>query len=105
MHIYNVTVNVENNILNDWLSWMKQTHIPEVMATGMFLSCQINKVLVEEEQGETYAIQYSAKDLQSIRLYQELYGPELQQKTRARYGDKLVAFRTLMEVVFNYQAD
>jgi hypothetical protein len=99
MHIYNVTINVETSIIEEWLKWMKDIHIPEVMETGMFIECQINKVLVQEEQGETFAIQYLAKDLQSIRLYQEMYGPELQKKTQEKYGNKLVAFRTILEIL------
>lgn len=102
MHVYNVTINVEKQIIEEWLKWMKEIHIPEVMDTGMFTACQINKILVEEEQGETFAIQYQAKDLQSIRLYQEMFGPDLQKKTAAKYGDKLVAFRTIMEVIHQH---
>ena len=37
MIIYNVTVNVEAEIHNDWISWMKEVHIPDVMNTGYFL--------------------------------------------------------------------
>jgi len=37
MIMYNVTVMVEESLSNDWLDWMNQTHIPDVMATGFFL--------------------------------------------------------------------
>ena len=36
MIIYNVTVSVEESIKKDWLTWMQDVHIPEVMATGIF---------------------------------------------------------------------
>ena len=36
MIIYNVTCNVENEILKDWLQWMVEIHIPDVMQTGFF---------------------------------------------------------------------
>ena len=32
MIVYNVTVSVDENITSDWLAWMKDEHIPEVMA-------------------------------------------------------------------------
>ncbi|MCE3229382.1 MAG: hypothetical protein K0S32_3933, partial [Bacteroidetes bacterium] len=33
MFIYNVTVNISNDIHTDWLKWMKEIHIPDVMKT------------------------------------------------------------------------
>ena len=32
MIVYSVTVNIENEVHDDWLSWMKNKHIPDVMA-------------------------------------------------------------------------
>jgi hypothetical protein len=99
MYIYNVTVNVEKEIISEWIVWMKEVHIPEVLETGMFVSCQLNKVMVEEEQGETFAVQYTAKELENIRLYQEMYAPALQKETLNKFGQKCVAFRTILEVM------
>ena len=36
MLVYNVTVKVNTDIHEEWLEWMKKTHIPEVLATGYF---------------------------------------------------------------------
>jgi len=36
MIIYNVTVSVDNEVHEMWLAWMRNTHLPEVMATGYF---------------------------------------------------------------------
>lgn len=105
MYIYNVTVNIEKQILEDWLEWMKNIHIPEVLATGMFKSCLLNKVLIDEEQGITYAVQYTAKDMQSLRLYQEMYAPGLKQQTLKKFGDKCVAFRTILQIEEAFTAE
>ena len=56
MIIYNVTLNVDNDVHTEWLEWMKHTHIPDVMATGMFLDSRICRVLAEDEGGITYAV-------------------------------------------------
>ncbi len=34
MFIYNVTVNVEKEIHDEWFDWMKNTHVHDVMNTG-----------------------------------------------------------------------
>ena len=61
MYIYNVTINIDESVHNDWLSWI-QVHIQYVLATGCFSTAKLTQVLVEEEMGGiTYSIQYSAK--------------------------------------------
>jgi len=101
MIIYNVTVNIEESVHNDWINWMKTTHIPDVMNTGFFLENKICKVITtqEDETGHTYAIQYTCANMDDLNEYQEGYAPKLQEEHVARYSGKFVAFRTLLEVV------
>lgn len=99
MIIYNVTVNIENDVREEWLSWMKNTHIPDVMSTGFFLEHKICKVLVDEEQGTTYSIQYTAATMKDLEEYQRLHSSRLQKEHNQRYANKFVAFRTLLEIV------
>ena len=51
MYIYNVTINVENAIHLQWLDWMKNSHIPAMLATNKFSKALMTKVMVEEEMG------------------------------------------------------
>lgn len=99
MIIYNVTVSVEKSITNDWLNWMKTKHIPEVMATGIFTKAQINKVIAQGDSNNTFAIAYTCASMKDLHQYQIKFSDELQQKHIARYGDKVVAFRTIMESI------
>lgn len=99
MYIYNVTVNIEDAVHEEWLAWMKTEHIPEVMKTGLFEEYRFSRVMVEEESGITYSVQYLVKDLETLQLYNEMYAPALQNEHRSRYEGKFVAFRTVMEIV------
>ena len=98
MFIYNVTVNLENSIATDWVDWMKSRHIPDVMATGCFLSHRLCKVLADD-QGETYSVQYFFNAPEDIERYQLNHAPALQSEHRKRYGEKALAFRTLLQVI------
>jgi len=99
MIIYNVTCNVETQISEEWMNWMKEVHIPEVMKCGIFTVCQINKVLISNEEGETFAVQYSCPTMKDLHNYQVNFSTSLQKKHSDRYGTKVVAFRTLLEVI------
>ncbi len=99
MILYNVTVKVERDIHEDWLAWMRKEHIPDVLSTGHFVSHRICRLLHEEEDGITYAVQYFAHSLEDIQAYQQGHAQRLQAEHARRYKDRFVAFRTLMEIV------
>lgn len=99
MIIYNVTVNIENDVREEWLQWMKEKHIPDVMKTGHFLENKICKVLVNEEQGTTYSIQYTCENMEKLEDYQRYHSPRLQKEHADKFANKFVAFRTLLEIV------
>jgi hypothetical protein len=98
MILYNVTLNVDKEVAEEWLHWMKEIHIPNVMATKLFLEYKIFRLLEEEDNGGiTYAIQYFASSMEKIQQYQIHYAPALQAEHNKKYRDQFVAFRTLLE--------
>lgn len=98
MFIYNITFNVEEDIEKDWLHWMKDVHIPEILASDKFVGHRILRIIdVQAETGVSYAVQFEAKSLKNIQHYVSRHAPDLQKKTYDRYGQKIVAFRTVME--------
>lgn len=99
MIVYNVTINIDADAHDEWLAWMKDEHIPEVMSTGLFTDSRMMKVLADDDGGITYAIQYTAADMAHYERYRAEHAPRLQAKTQERYGGRFVAFRTLLEVV------
>ena len=78
---------------------MRSIHIPEVMATSKFIDHQLAKVLVDDEDGMTYSIQYKCQSMSHLEDYYKEHAPELQRQHTERYKDKFVAFRTLLEVL------
>lgn len=105
MFIYNVTVNVDTDVMEDWKKWMQEIHIPDVLQSGLFLGATFSRLMVEEESGTTFSIQYKLKDEESFRIYSELYAPNLQAEHKAKFDQKTVAFRTIMEVVAEFTAE
>jgi len=99
MILYNVTVSIDESVHDDWLMWMKSTHVPEVMATGLFIDSKICKIHAEEEGGKSYSIQYIAPSWEAYRTYESKFAPELQKAHVERYNGKFGAFRTLLEIV------
>lgn len=100
MIIYNITVKVEWSVAEDWVKWMRETHIPLVLDTRCFEKHQLVRLLqVDETEGPTYAIQYYAATLSKYDHYLQHYAPFFREQAKDKWGEKYVDFRTLMQVV------
>ena len=98
--IYNVTVKVDAAISDNWLAWLQDEHIPEIMNTGCFSSYKIVRLLeVDESEGPTYAIQYGAESKADYNRYITVHASRLQQKSFAKWGNRFIAFRSVMQVI------
>lgn len=99
MFLYNVTLILEDAVAAEWLQWMQEIHIPEVMATGLFVSNRLLKVVDSPNEGITYCAQYVADSLADYTNYQDNHAPLLQAKLNEKFANRFVAYRTLMEFV------
>lgn len=99
MIIYNETVIIEEDIHREWLAWMQQVHIPNMLATGHFKSHQVLTVLDSPNEGVTYCIQYMAESKALVDAFFIEHLPQMHQAIHQRYENKLVVFNTVMETV------
>jgi hypothetical protein len=100
MILYNVTVNIEKDSEAEWVAWMKETHIPDVLATGMFHENRFYKILHDNEDGSTnFSVQYFTDSMEKIHQYQQYFATKLQEDVKNKFQDRFVVFRTLLETV------
>lgn len=100
MIVYNVTSKLDWSIHDAWVKWMLEEHIPEVVATGCFKNGLLLKLLeIDEEDGPTYTVQYFAETKQQQEEYVQQHAAALRQKVFDKWGNRIIAFRSIMEVV------
>ena len=99
MILYNVTINIDLSVHDQWLKWMQTKHIYDVLATGKFTSARMVKVLVEEQGSVTYSIQYTTESKEKLERYYQEDAPRLRQEGLALFADKMLAFRTELQVM------
>jgi hypothetical protein len=100
MYIYNVTVKLDWSIHDAWVPWMLNEHMPEIVNTGCFTHSQLVRLMeVDEKEGPTYAAQYFAESKPDYNRYIEIHSASMRQKYFDRWGDRFVAFRSLMQIV------
>tara|TARA_B110001454_G_C12336740_1_gene274213 strand:+ start:39 stop:368 length:330 start_codon:yes stop_codon:yes gene_type:complete len=99
MYIYNVTINIDESVHLEWLTWM-ETHIPEVLNTGKFTAAKLTEVLVEEDMGgRTYSIQYTANTKEDLEDYYKYDAERLRAQGLKKFSDKMLSFRTELKLI------
>lgn len=104
MIIYNVTCNIDEDVHDEWLDWMQHIHIPEMIATGKFSKARLVKVLVESDHGHTYSVQFFTDSKATLDSYYEDHAPRLREKTANKFGEKVLSFRTELQLISDHKA-
>lgn len=100
MYIYNVTIHIDETVQEDWLHWMREIHIPEMLATGKFSKALMTRVMVEEEMGGlTFSVQYTTDSKETLDKYYAEDAERLRSRGTDRFGGKFMAFRTELAIV------
>lgn len=98
MYIYNVTINIEESLHDEWLNWM-ESHIADVLNTGKFTAAKLTEVLAENESGRTYSVQYSANSRKDLDDYYQVHADKLRAESIKKFGNKMLAFRTELKLI------
>ena len=100
MFIYNITIKVNNSIVEEWLKWQREEHIPEIMSTGLFDQYKFFRLLDQDDaEGPTFVIQYHTADRKNYDQYINEHAPVLKEKAIAKWANGFIAFRSLLESV------
>lgn len=98
MIVYNVTLSIDPAREQEVMHWLQTEHVPEVLDTGLFLQVECFKVF--ERPGmphNSYALQYRLSDWSDYSKYLDTFAAALQAKTRDRFGEHVLAFRTFLQ--------
>lgn len=100
MFIYNITINVDESIHGEWLNWMKETHIPDILATGKFQKALLTEVMVKEELGGiTYSVQFTCETKEKLENFLAKDEQKIQGKMWESFRNKFGTFTTLMKII------
>ena len=100
MIIYNVTTKLDHSIVANWLSWIKEEHIPDIIATGCFSHAVVLRLVeVDDSEGPTFAVQYHAPDKVKYSQYIQQFAESMRKKAMDKWGNKFISFRSVLELV------
>lgn len=103
MYIYNVTINIDDASHEEWLQWI-ENYISEILNTQKFTSAKMTEVMVDNEVGRTYSIQFVANSEEQLRVYQKNNENDFRLKAYRKFGDKMMFFATELKFIKEFFA-
>ena len=98
MLVYNMTFSVDADSADEWLAWMKSTHIPNVRKTGLFQSHKILKVLSHDDTATvSFAIQFFVESSEILENYFDKDAHQLNKAIQQRWGESQIAYESLLK--------
>lgn len=100
MILYNITFNVELDIVEDFKKYLQEHHIPTLKSAGNILEHKFYKLLnVDESEAMTMTLQYFLKDLGTYNMHLAVKDMELKREIYNRYGQKVLYFCSVLEKI------
>lgn len=102
MILYNITLNIENDIVEPCLRYLKQSYIPQATRSRVMHSPKLHRVLPHDENEtgtESYAIQFNVKNVDTLNYWIEHEGVHISKQLLAIFGNKVIGFTTVLEEI------
>jgi hypothetical protein len=78
---------------------MREDHLPKIFATNCFASFRMCRIIDEQADSTTLAVQYVAYSLEHLKKYNTIYAPQLQTEHMEKFGDDAVAYRSVLDIL------
>ena len=100
MLIFNTTYLVSDKSYGIWFKWLYEQHIPFMLESGYFNKPQVAKVLTNEPQdGTSYSVQFHISTMKELEAWNEKYGEEYANNFSKQFGEEVLFFSTVLEVM------
>ena len=99
MLIYNTTFHTEDDVHDHFLIWLRESYIPEVEKYGILKLPRLCRVLSHHDEGTSYSLQWEVDDSTCLHRWHLDQGKTFNEELTRMFGNKVIGFPTLMEVV------
>lgn len=100
MLIYNTTYHADEEVVKNFLIWLREVYIPEVLQRDMLRQPRLCRILSHrQEGGESFSLQWEVEDSGILHRWHVSQGKHLNEELSKIFKDKVVGLPTLMEVM------
>ena len=97
--LYNVTVGINPTKIEEWKRFMREEHLPKIFASNCFESYRMGRIVDEQADSTTIAVQYIAHSMEDLIKYRAEHALELQREHMSKFGSDAVAYRSVLSIL------
>ena len=90
MLIYNTTFQVDDDVHDNFLIWIKESYIPEVQKHGALKTPRICRILSHREEGSAYSLQWEVESSGLLHRWHLEQGVRLNDELTKIFKDKVI---------------
>ena len=94
--ILKTTYLVGKEIEQQFLNWLSSTYDPEALGTKLVFDARLTKVLTSEEEGVSYSLQFSSKDVHDLNSFKKGFFAQKELAIREQFGERVLYFSTIL---------
>lgn len=99
MIIFNTTFCMDEAVVAECVRWLRETYIPQAIDNKLINSPRLAKIVSHESDTVNYSLQFEVVSIDALESWYRITGNELQQALIELFGERVLGFTTLMEVV------
>lgn len=100
MIVYNTTFHIDKAREEEGLAYLRTCFIPQAVAGGSLLRPRLMRVMhTDDAEGSSYSVQFHVADEATLEAWYRTAGVALHRQLAARFGEQMVGFSTLLEVI------
>lgn len=98
--LFNTTYQVDVNEARNFVIWLHECYIPQVKEQGTLSRPRMSRVLSHREQdSECFALEFEVENTAALHHWYQQHGMAFEKEIRKMFGEKVVWFSTLLEVI------
>lgn len=98
MIIYSITYHINKSLAEEWLSWLKETHLPRVMLSERFFRHTLQELVdpLPLDDVRTFNLQFYTLEVEHLYAYWDDDAQILDGAMTERFGEEISYFETVM---------
>ncbi|MFV0531654.1 MAG: DUF4286 family protein [Flavobacteriales bacterium] len=97
MYVYNITFNIEPQVLENWKIWFEEVFVLEIQNAQFHEKLEAFEVLSKHNSGHTFTLQLYIKQPASFSHFEKKRLPILKAELQKIFGDKVLTFESILK--------
>lgn len=97
MYVYNITFNIEPQVLDNWKIWFEEVFVLEIQNAQFHKKLEAFEVLSQHQSGHTFTLQLYIENHTAFSQFEKNRLPILKEELSKIFGEKVLVFESILK--------